>query len=48
MAIGYRRDLCMFKNHHFTKCFLKQAVVVRVCLCSEKREVNWNYFNFPV
>ena len=48
IAIGYRRDLCMFKNHHFTKYFLKLAVVVRVCLCSEKREVNWNYFSFPV
>ena len=48
IAIGYRRDLRMFKNHHFTKYFWKVAVVVRVCLCSEKREVKWNYFSFPV
>ena len=42
IATGYRRDLCMFKNHPFTKYFLKLAVVLHVCLCSEKREVNWN------
>ena len=47
-AIGYRRGLCMFKNHHFTKYFSKLAVVLCVCLCSEKREVNWNYFSFSV
>ena len=48
IAIGYRRNLCMFKNHHFTKYFLKLGAVVCVCLCSERREVNWNYFSFPV
>ena len=47
IAIGYRRNLCMIKNHHFTKYFLKLGEVVCVCLCSEKREVNWNYFSFP-
>ena len=38
----------MFKNHHFTKYFLKLGAVVCVCLCSERKEVNWNYFSFPV
>ena len=35
----------MFKNHHFTKYFLKLGAIVCVCLCSER---NWNYFSFPV
>ena len=48
IAIGYRRNLCMFKNHHFTKYFLKLEAVVCVCLCYERREVSWNYFTFPV
>ena len=36
IGIGYRQNLCMFKNHHFTKCFLKLGTVVCVCLCSER------------
>ena len=38
----------MFKNHYFTNYFLKLGAVVCVCLCSERKEVNWNYFSFPV
>ena len=38
----------MFKNRQFTKYFLKLGAVVYVCLCSERKEVNWNYFSFPV
>ena len=48
IAIGYRRNLCMFKNYHFTKFFIKLGAVVCVCLCSERRQVSWNYFSFPV
>ena len=48
IAIGYRRNLYMFKNHHVTKYFLKLGAVVCLCLCSERREVSWNYFSFPV
>ena len=36
------------KNHHFTKYFVALGTVVCVCLCSERREVNRNYFSFPV
>ena len=38
----------MFRDCHFTKCSLKLGVVELVCLCSERREFNWNYFSFPV
>ena len=38
----------MFKNYHFTKYFLKLGTAACVCLCSEKKEANWNYFSFPV
>ena len=38
----------MFKNHHFIKYALKLGTVVCVCLCSERKEVNWNCFSFPV
>ena len=48
IAIGYRQNLCMFKNNHFTKYFLKLGTVVCVYLCSERKEANWNYFSFPV
>ena len=48
ITIGYRQNLCMFKNHHFIKYFLKLGAVVCVCLCSERKEVNWTYFSFPV
>ena len=48
ITIGYRRKLCIFENYHFTKYFLKLGAVVCVCLRSERREDNWNYFNFPV
>ena len=46
IAIGYRRNLCMFKNYHFTKFFIKLGAVVCVCLCSERRQVSWN--SFPI
>ena len=46
IAIGYRRNLRMLRNHHFTKYYLKLEVVVSVCLCSKRREVNWNFFFF--
>ena len=36
ITIGYRQNLCMFKNHHFTKYLLKLGTVVCVCLCSER------------
>ena len=38
----------MFRDCHFTKYSLKLGVVEWVCLCSERREFNWNYFSFPV
>ena len=38
----------MFKNHHFTKYFLKQGTVVCMCFCSERKETIRNYFSFPV
>ena len=38
----------MFKYHHFVKYLLKLGVVVCVYLCSERRDVNLNYFSFPV
>ena len=40
IAIVYRQNLYMFKNHHFTKFFLKLPAVVCVCLCSERRETS--------
>ena len=46
IATGYRRNLCMFKNYHFTKFFIKLGAVVCVCLCSERRQVSWN--SFPI
>ena len=36
-----------FKNCHFTKYFIMLEAVVCLCLCSERRKVNWNYFDFP-
>ena len=48
IAIGYRQNLSMFKNHHFIKYFLKLGTVLCVCFCSERKEANWNYFSFPV
>ena len=38
----------MFKNHHFTKYFLKQGTVVCMCFCFERKETIRNYFSFPV
>ena len=38
----------MFRNRHFKKYLLNLGVVVCVCLCSDRREINWNYFSFPV
>ena len=38
----------MFKSHHFTKYFLKLGAVVCVRFCSERTEVNCNYFSFPL
>ena len=46
IANGYRRNLCMFKNHH--KYFIKLGAVVCVRLFSERRKVNWNYFSFLI
>ena len=48
IAIGYRRDLWISNNYHFTKYFIKLGAVVCVCLRSGKREVNLNYFSFPI
>ena len=38
----------MFKTYHLTKYFITPGAVVCACLRSERREVNWKYFNFPI
>ena len=38
----------MFKNFQFTKYFMKLGAVVCEFLHSGRREVNWNYFSFPI
>ena len=40
IAISYRQNLRMFKNHQFTKQFLKLGTIVCVCLCSERNVYN--------
>ena len=37
IAIGYRQDLCKFKNYHFTKYLVKLGVVVCVFVCFGRR-----------
>ena len=38
----------MFKSCHFTKYFIKLGAFVCMSLRSERREVNWSYFSFPI
>ena len=38
----------MFKNCQFTKYFIKLGAVASEFLPSGRREVNWNYFTFPI
>ena len=48
IAIGYKKDLCMFNSYYLTIQFKKLGAAVCVFLELMRRGFNWNYSSFSI